>query len=250
MAADRVDLNGDVGEGVGHDPELIPLLTSANVACGAHAGDEATMRRTVALARAHGVAVGAHPSYPDREGFGRRAMALAASEIEDTVKTQIRDLRNIARSLGVRLQHVKPHGALYNAAAGDARVAAAIARGTAAVDAALILVGLAGSELVDAGMRAGLRTASEGFADRAYRPDGTLVPRGEGRSVLSDPDIVVARAVAMVRDGAVTAVDGRLVPVRADTICVHGDTPGAAALAAQIRQALNRAGILVKAIGL
>jgi UPF0271 protein len=250
MADDRIDLNGDVGEGIGQDPDLIPVLTSANIACGAHAGDESTMRSTVALARRHAVAIGAHPSYPDREGFGRRALRLSPAEIETTVVAQIRALRAIAHAAGIRLQHVKPHGALYNVAARDATVAGAIARATAMVDDSLFLVGLAGSELLDQGARAGLRIASEVFADRAYRADGTLVPRDHPDSVLHDAAAVIPRAVAMVRHHTVTAVDGHEVSLRADTICVHGDTPGAAALAARIRQALVEAGVIVKALGL
>jgi UPF0271 protein len=249
MSANRIDLNGDVGEGIGQDPQLIPTLTSVNVACGGHAGDELTMRQTVALALAHGVAVGAHPSYPDREGFGRRPMPLTTAQIARTVAAQIRALADIARAEGARLRHVKPHGALYNVGARDREVAGAIARATADVDATLILVGLAGSVLLEEGERAGLGTAAEIFADRAYRSDAALVPRGEPGSVLHDADVVVPRAVAMILEGAVTSVDGRRIALRADTLCLHGDTPGAAALAIRIRQALVEAGISVRALG-
>ena len=247
--SEHVDLNGDVGEGIGQDPELMPQLTSANVACGGHAGDGATMRQTVALARAHGVAVGAHPSFPDREGFGRRALPLPPHEVEVSVSAQIRELAAVAASQQVPLRHVKPHGALYNMAARDARLADAIARAVASVDPSLILVGLAGSALVEAGARAGLQTANEGFADRAYTPAGTLVPRDAPGAVIHDPALFAERAVAMVRDGAVSAIDGSRVALTVDTICVHGDTPGAAALAKAVRQALARAGIEVAAIG-
>lgn len=246
---ERVDLNGDVGEGIGQDAELIPQLTSANIACGGHAGDAATMRQTVALARAHGVAVGAHPSFPDRDGFGRRALPLPPHEVEASVSAQIGELAAIAASQQVPLRHVKPHGALYNMAARDARLADAIARAVAAVDPTLVLVGLAGSALVEAGARAGLQTANEGFADRAYTPAGTLVPRDEPGAVIHDPALVAARAVAMVRERAVTAIDGSRVALTVDTICVHGDTPGAAALARALREALVRAGVEMAPIG-
>jgi UPF0271 protein len=244
--ADRphsIDLNADVGEGVGQDEDLLPLVTSANVACGIHAGDPGTMSQTVELAKAHGVAVGAHPSYPDRAGFGRRAMSLTEGEIEGCVSIQVRALAEIAALYGVSLRHVKPHGAMYNVAARDPIVANAIARAVAALDPSLVLVGLAGSELIAAGKRAGLRTASEVFADRGYRADGSLVPRGEPGDILHDPEAVVPRAVAMVRDGAVTAVDGARVELQVETLCVHGDTPGAAALAMRLKQGLLAAGI-------
>lgn len=243
MSEVRVDLNADVGEGVGQDPELIPLLTSASIACGVHAGDAATMRATVALARDHHVAVGAHPSFPDREGFGRRPMDLPPHDLEECVRDQIVALAEIAAHEGVRLQHVKPHGALYNMAVRDPRLADAIARAAAAVDPLLILVGLPGSQLIEAGRRAGLRTANEAFADRGYRADGTLVPRDAGGSVIHDIDIVTSRAVSMVRDRSVEAVDGTRVALHVDTICVHGDTPGAATLARRIREALTTAKI-------
>ena len=251
MFGDRalsVDLNADVGEGVGEDLHLIPLLTSASVACGVHAGNEETMHATVALARQHGVAVGAHPSYPDREGFGRRAMTMTGVELERCVSSQLYTLAEIANAHGAPLRHVKPHGALYNTAARDAAVAEAIARAVAAFDSSLVLMGLAGSALISAGARAGLRTASEVFADRGYRADGTLVPRDEPGSVIQDVDAVVPRALAMVRDGAVSAVDGGRVPLVAETICLHGDTPGAAYLASRIRQALIDAGIELRAV--
>lgn len=249
----RIDLNADVGEGrigaLGQDPALMPHITSANVACGFHAGGPAVMRATVALAGDHGVAVGAHPGFPDLEGFGRRELSVTPRDVEDFVVYQIGALAAIAAAQGVRLQHVKPHGALFNMAARDAPLADAIARATAVIDRGLILFGLPGSELIAAGRRAGLRTASEGFADRAYRPDGTLVSRQEPGAVIHDPDIVVQRAVRMVRDGTVDAIDATVVPLSIDTICVHGDTPGAAELAARVRAALSEAGVEVKAIG-
>jgi 5-oxoprolinase (ATP-hydrolysing) subunit A len=249
----RIDLNADVGESfgvyrLGHDEALVPSVTSANVACGFHAGDPGVMRETVALARAHGVAIGAHPGFADLTGFGRRAVAASPQEIEDLVLYQVGALAAMAASQGVRLQHVKPHGALFTMAVADRAVADAVARATAAFDRELILFGLPGSALVHAGRRLGLRTAAEGFADRAYRPDGTLVPRHEPGAVLHDPGHVAARAVGMVRDRTVTAVDGSRVPLELDTLCVHGDTPAAAGLAARLREALAAAGIEVRAL--
>ena len=249
-----MDLNGDVGEAssdgpAGQDPELMPHITSANVACGFHAGDPGVMRATVALAREHGVAVGAHPGFPDPEGFGRRELTFSPSDVEDFVAYQVGALAAIAAAQGVRLQHVKPHGALFNMAVRDPALADAIARAAAVIDPTLILVGLPGSEIVAAGKRAGLRTAGEGFADRGYQPDGTLVPRQQQGALIDDPDRVVPRTVRMVCDQTVEAIDGSCVPLSIDTVCVHGDTPGAADLAARIRAALGEAGVEVKAVG-
>lgn len=249
LFVDRVDLNADVGESAGHDPELMPHITSANVACGFHAGDPGVMRATVALAREHGVAVGAHPGFPDLEGFGRRELQVSPRDVEDFVVYQVGALAGIAAAQGVRLQHVKPHGALFNMAVRDAALADAIARATAVIDRTMILFGLPGSELITAGKRAGLRTACEVFADRAYEPDGTLVSRQKPGAVIDDPDAVLTRVVRMVRDKAVDAVDGSRVALEVDTICVHGDTPGAAQLAARIRKTLVDAGIEVVAVG-
>jgi 5-oxoprolinase (ATP-hydrolysing) subunit A len=227
----------------------MPAISSASVACGFHAGDPATMRETVTLARAHGVAVGAHPGFPDLVGFGRRDIRATPREVEDFVTYQIGALMAVASAQGVRLQHVKAHGALYNLAARDAALATAIARATAAVDSMLILFGLPGSELIAAGRRAGLPTAREGFADRAYRPDGTLVPRHEPGAVIHDPATVVGRAISMARDGMVRAADDSPIALDVDTICVHGDTPDAATLAWRIRQALTDAGVGVCPVG-
>jgi len=245
----RIDLNADVGEGVGQDPALMPHITSANVACGVHAGSPAVMRETVLLAREHGVAVGAHPSFPDREGFGRRDLRLPPLQIEDIVVSQIEALAAIAAAEDVRLQHVKPHGALFNVAVRDRSVADAIARAIALVDPALILFGLPASELIAAGKAAGLRTACEAFADRAYRPDGTLVPRTQPGALIDDASQVLTRVAAIALERAVIAIDGTRVPITLDTICVHGDTPGAADLAARIRATLAANGIDVKSIG-
>jgi UPF0271 protein len=250
----RVDLNADMGESfgaykLGQDALLMPAITSASIACGFHAGDPGVMRETVALARRHGVSVGAHPGFPDLVGFGRRDIRATAREIEDLVVYQIGALAAVAAAQGLRLQHVKAHGALYNMAVRDGVVADAIARATAAVDPTLILFGLPGSELVAAGRRVGLRTAREGFADRAYRADGTLVPRHEPGAVIEDAETVVNRAVSMVRDRALTAIDGSQLSLEIETICVHGDTPGAAMLASRMRQALTNAGVSIQPVG-
>lgn len=251
----RVDLNADVGEWSGsssadNDALLMPHITSANVACGFHAGGPAAMRATVALALEHGVAVGAHPGFPDLAGFGRRELHVSPRDVEDFVVYQVGALAAIAAAQGVRLQHVKPHGALFSMAARDAALADAVARATATIDRSMILFGLPGSELVASGQRAGLRTACEAFADRAYNPDGTLVPRQEPGAVIDDPDLVPRRVARMVNEAAIDAVDGTLVPLTIDTVCVHGDTPGAAGLAARIRAALQEAGVDVKAVGM
>jgi UPF0271 protein len=250
----RLDLNADMGESfgaykLGHDALLMPAITSASVACGFHAGDPGVMRETVALARQYDVSVGAHPGFPDLVGFGRRDIRATPREVEDLVVYQIGALAAVAATQGLRLKHVKAHGALYNMAVRDAALADAIARATAAVDRTLILFGLPGSELVAAGQRAGLRTAREGFADRAYRPDGTLMPRHEPGSVIEDPEMVVSRAVSMARDHLVMAIDGSEIALDIETICVHGDTPGAAMLASRMRQALTDAGVRLLAVG-
>lgn len=245
MAA--IDLNGDVGEGLGSDPELIPLLSSVNVACGGHAGDPATMAATVALAAAAGAAIGAHPGYPDREAFGRRELGLPADEIEATVLEQVEALAEVAAAAGARIRHVKAHGALYNRAAIDPEAAAAVARAVGRFDRGVVLVGLAGSIQLAAARDAGLRVAAEAFPDRAYEPDGTLRSRSLEGAVLTDSALVAARAVRMARDGEVVASDGSLVRLRAETLCLHGDTPGAVGHARAVRAALAAAGIAVRA---
>lgn len=250
----RVDINADVGESVGpktigNDAGLMLSITSANVAAGFHGGDPSVLRETVRLARTHGVAVGAHPSFPDLAGFGRREMHVTPREAEDFVLYQVAAVAGVAAAEGVRLQHVKPHGALYNMAARAPELASAIARAVAAFDRSLILVGLSGSALLDAGRAAGLRVASEAFADRAYLADGSLAPRDTPGAVVHDPDVVVSRALRMVRDRVATAIDGSAVTLVPDTICVHSDTPGADQLALQIRAGLEAAGIDVAPLG-
>jgi UPF0271 protein len=247
----RVDLNGDLGERDTRatDAALMDILTSANVACGFHAGSPTVMRATVAMARDHRVAIGAHPSFDDREGFGRRAITASALEVEALVGYQVGALAGVAAQEGARLSHVKPHGALYNLAARDRALADAIARAVRAIDSTLVLVGLSGSELVRAGQDAGLRTASEVFADRAYLGDGSLAPRDDPGAVMHDPADAAARAVAMVVDGTVIAVDGTRIAIDVETICVHGDTPGAVDIARAVRRALEHAGVTVASIG-
>jgi UPF0271 protein len=249
MAALFVDLNADIGEGVGDDAALMPFVSSASVACGYHAGNAAVMRNAVEFAQRHRVAIGAHPGFADRKAFGRRELNMSPAEVEALVAAQIATLAGVAAARGIRLKHVKPHGALYNMAARDAALADAIARATAAADPSLLLFGLAGSRLIDAARRAGVRPVSEVFADRNYRGDGSLVPRSEPGALLDDPGRVVERALAMVRDRAVTAVGGTVVALEIDTICVHGDTPGAVTMARHLNEALATAGIAVRAPG-
>lgn len=252
MGMRAIDLNCDCGESfgpwtLGDDEGILRHVTSANIACGGHAGDPLVMRRTVVICRELGVAVGAHPGYPDLQGFGRRALPLSPPEVEATVLAQLGALYAIARAEGVALRHVKPHGALYNVAAVTPAVAEAIARAVAGFDRGLILVGLAGSQLVAAGEAAGLRVAREAFADRGYSADGTLLPRGTPGALIHEPADNLAQALGIIVDGQVSAPDGAAVPVAADTICLHGDTPGAAARAAQLRAGLEAAGVLVRA---
>jgi len=249
----RVDLNADVGESfgaysIGHDEALMKVITSANIAAGFHGGDPTVLRQTVRMAKLYGVAVGAHPSFPDLSGFGRREMHLSPSEVEDLVLYQVAAVAGVAASEGVPLQHVKPHGALFNMAARDRALASAVARAVAAIDRTLILFGPPDSELVRAGQAAGLRVAAEGFADRAYQGDGSLVPRKTPGAVLTDADEVVKRAVQIARDHTVVAIDGTKVPLEVDTICVHGDTEGADVLAARLRAGLEKAGVRVKSL--
>lgn len=244
-----VDLNADVGEGAPTDLELIRYVTSVNIACGAHAGDEKTMRSTVRAAMSAGVAIGAHPGYEDRESLGRREMHLSEERVVGLVTRQLETLDRIAGEEGAALVHVKPHGALYNQAAFDSALAEAIVEAVHRYDPGLLLVGLAGSELVAAGRRAGLRVANEGFADRNYRPDGSLIPRREPEALIGAPDEAAGRALKMVKDGVVLTPGGREVELEIDTICIHGDSPGAVELAAAVRAALGQAGIDLRPLG-
>lgn len=248
----RIDLNCDLGESygawtMGQDEQVLGLVSSANIACGFHAGDPDTMRRTVGLAAAAGVAIGAHPSLPDLQGFGRREMAVSAAEAQALVLYQIGALWAFAKSAGTRLHHVKPHGALYNMAARDPALAAAIAAAVAGFDRELILVGLAGSALLQAGRDAGLRVAAEAFVDRRYQADGSLTPRREADAVIKDPDQAVAQALSIVLHGHAVARDGSRVDIAADTLCIHGDKPDAALFAQRLRTALSEAGVQIAA---
>ena len=250
----RVDLNCDMGESFGRwelgaDAAVMPHITSANIACGAHAGDTAVMRRTMRLAREHGVSCGAHPGFADLAGFGRREIPTAPAEAGDLVLYQLGALAAIAQAEGIPLAHVKAHGALYNMAARDTRLADAIAAAIAGFNRELVFFGLAGSGMLDAGRRAGLTVAAEGFADRSYEPDGSLTPRSMPGSVIHDVTEVVARAARMVREGRVRARNGSDIEIRVDTLCVHGDTPGADRLAAALRAGLEAADIDVQAVG-
>ncbi len=248
----QVDLNSDMGESFGPyrlgapTEALLRYVTSANVACAFHAGDPRIMRETVALAKAAGVGVGAHVGYPDREGFGRRAMRMTFEEIATDVLYQIGALSAFCREAGVSLRHVKAHGALYNQGERDPAVAQALVEGVRRFGAPLVLVAAPGSAMAASAAVAGLAVAREAFADRAYRADGTLVPRAEAGSVIDDPAAVAARAVRLVREGMVSSAEGADVAVGADTICIHGDTPGAEVLAETVRAALEAAGVAVR----
>jgi UPF0271 protein len=239
-----VDLNADVGEGM-DDATVLPYVTSANVACGMHAGDPTVMDQTVELAISRGIRVGAHPGYPDRENFGRVSVEMPAGEIENLVVYQVAALEGFVRSRGAALSHVKPHGALYHDGGEFPDVARAIAEAVRRVGTHLVLVGAAGSMLIGAGLDAGLTVAEEAFADRRYRPDGTLVPRGEPGALVTDPEEAAEQAVRLAQERLVIANDGSKIEVRADTICLHGDTPGAADIARRIHERFRLAGIRI-----
>ncbi|SIT71465.1 LamB/YcsF family protein [Edaphobacillus lindanitolerans] len=250
----KVDLNCDMGESfgayqMGNDAEILEFVSSANIACGFHAGDPSAMRRTVRLALEKGVGIGAHPGTPDLVGFGRRTMALSPEEAHDLVVYQIGALDAFIRAEGGAMQHVKPHGALYNMAAQDVRLSEAIAEAVYQVNPELILFGLSGSELIRAGEKAGLRTASEVFSDRTYGPDGSLTDRRQTNALLTDPEEAIAQVVRMVKEGKVRATDGTDVDLKADTICIHGDGVTALDFARRISEQLPTEGVEVGAIG-
>lgn len=249
----QVDLNCDLGESfgaytIGLDDQVIPHVTSANIACGAHAGDPSVMRTTVRCAHAAGVAIGAHPGYPDLMGFGRRALAMSPDDVYASILHQVGALAAFAKAEGAQLHHVKPHGALYNAAAKDATLAQAIAQAVKDFDDQLILVGLAGSESITAAQNVGLRAASEFFADRAYQENGALVPRTLAGAVITDKQKAIERTLRAVKEGVVESETGTVIPIAADTICIHGDNPAAVAFTAEIRAALEVAGVTVRAL--
>ena len=250
----RIDLNCDMGESfgayeMGNDEAVLAHVSSANIACGFHAGDPRTMHHTVRMALARGVAIGAHPGLPDLQGFGRRPMALSRDEAYDTVLYQIGALAGFAQAQGARLTYVKAHGALYNTAARDAGLSQAIVAAVRDYDPTMAFYGLAGSELIRAAQEAGLRTVSEVFADRTYQADGSLTPRSRPGAMIEDVKVSVAQVRRMIFEGLVRSVDGREVPVSADTLCIHGDQPGALAFVQRLRREMADWGVEVKAIG-
>lgn len=240
-----VDLNCDLGEGCGNDAELMRYISSANIACGFHAGDARTMRQTAEIAIEHNVAVGAHPGYRDKENFGRRSMTLSVEEVFELVVQQIESLTEICSSLNCSIHHVKPHGALYNQAATDKDLAAAIAQAIGSVDDNLILYGLSGSLLISQAEAAGLKTASEVFADRTYRSDGTLTPRTEPNALITNVQRSIDQVLQMVETETVTTTDGVTIPIKAETVCLHGDGVHAVQFAKAVREALLTSGVKV-----
>lgn len=245
-----IDLNADLGEytgtdGAALDDAILDVVSSASIACGVHAGDAEVMQRTVEAAAARGVSIGAHPSYPDREGFGRREVEMPPHELSAAIISQVDALVACCAKAGTRLRFVKPHGALYNVAAREAPVARIVAEAVRRIDHSLVLLGLAGSALVREAARSGLAVASEAFADRAYLPDGTLLSRGRAGAVLHDPGEVASRAVMIARDHFVTSVDGVRVKIDADSLCIHGDNPEAVALVTATRLALENGGFTI-----
>ena len=246
----RIDLNSDMGESfgawkMGNDEAILPYVTSANIACGFHGGDPATMRKTVAAALRFGVAIGAHPGLPDLQGFGRRNMAITDQEAYDMMVVQIGALAGVAASQGAELRHVKAHCQLYNMAVKDEGLTRALAQAVHDVDSDLVFFGLAGSEMLPIAEKIGLRVASEVFGDRRYMPDGTLCRRNKPGAMIEDVNESIRQVLQMVKQGTVTAMDGTLVNVRADTLCIHGDQPGAAEFAKAIRDALVAEGVHV-----
>jgi UPF0271 protein len=253
MAVSSIDLNCDLGESfgayrMGADERILPYISSANIACGFHAGDPSVMRKTVKLAMQHQVAIGAHPGLPDLAGFGRRTMAISPEEAFDLIVYQVGALWAFVQAEGGTLHHVKPHGALYNMAAVNQKLSEAIAEAIYKVNPQLILYGLAGSELVKAGDKLGLQTAQEVFADRSYQPDGTLTSRNLPNALLSEPLLAAKQVLKMVKEGKVQALTGEEVSIQADTICIHGDGPHAVAFVHTIREFLSKEGIAIQTV--
>lgn len=238
-----VDLNCDLGEGCGNDADLMRLISSANIACGYHAGDDDTMKHAIDLAVENNVAIGAHPGYKDKENFGRKALSLTFGDTHDIVIDQILKLKHFCEASGAKLRHIKPHGALYNQAARDREIASAIVDAVRAVDPQLVFFGLSGSIMIEEAERAGLRTAKEVFADRTYRSDGTLTPRTEQNAVIEDETTSITQVMDMVKYGRVRSVDSIMVALEAETICLHGDGRHAVRFAQNIRASLTHAGI-------
>ncbi|MEA1963762.1 MAG: 5-oxoprolinase subunit PxpA [Candidatus Aerophobetes bacterium] len=241
----RIDLNCDMGESFGHykiglDDEIIKYITSANIGCGFHGGDPMVMRKTVKIARENGAGIGAHPGFPDLMGFGRRKMDVTPEEIKNYVLYQIGSLYAFAKAEGGELQHIKPHGALYNTMANDERLSRAVMEGIADFDKELIVLGLAGSKVIDIAEEMGLKVASEAFADRAYNPDGTLVSRRLPKAVITNPQKVLSRVIQMVKEEKIECINGEIIERKIDTICVHGDSPGAVELVKLIKQGLKK----------
>ena len=248
-----IDLNSDLGESFGNytlgmDERILELISSANIACGFHAGDPDVMHRTVQLALKNNVALGAHPGFPDLVGFGRRTMGVSPQEVYTMMVYQIGALNGFIKAEGGKMQHVKPHGALYNMAAKDKKLAEAIAESLYKVDPELVLFGLAGSEMIHAAKRIGIRAIEEVFADRTYQKDGTLTPRSQANSMITDDQKAIAQVLKMIQEKSVTSVDGSDIPLQADTICVHGDGEHALNFAKKIKEKLEEANILVKSI--
>lgn len=248
-----MDINADLGESfgvytLGNDPDLMPLITSVNVACGFHAGDPQVMAATVALAKQYGVAVGAHPSWPDLQGFGRRMMIFQPEEVERIILYQIGALAGFCNAAGITMQHVKPHGALYNQAAREPALATAIARAVKQFSPSLVLFGLAGSELIVAGEKIGLRVANEGFPERVYEPDGSLRSRSLPGALIEDPKHAAAQALQLAREGIIIRTGSQTRTIQVDTLCIHGDSPGAIAITRSVRAALQDDGIPVKGL--
>jgi UPF0271 protein len=245
--AGSIDFNSDLGEGAGTDMAIMPLITSANIACGGHAGNENTMRTTVELAMRYKVAIGAHPGYPDRERFGRVAMDIPARELIESIRRQLDSLIGIASRVGARVTHVKAHGALYNQSERDATIARNIIFGIQAATGGheLVIVAPSGSAMLEEAKGMGMKVAREGFVDRRYESDGTLQSRSIAGSVLTDPADAVRQALSFVKNGGVTTVDGSFLKLEVDTVCVHGDTPGAPEIARAVRDALGQAKVKV-----
>lgn len=249
----KIDLNCDMGESfgawrMGNDAELMNYVSSINVACGFHAGDASTMRETVQIAHNKGVAIGAHPSFPDLQGFGRREMSLSAQEIFDVVLYQVAALKGICEAFGAKLHHVKPHGALYNLAAKDGKVAEAVAEAVCKIDSKLIFYGLSGSFLISEAEKIGLKTASEVFADRTYQMDGSLTPRSQTNALINLPEQSIEQVLQMIAQKTVTATTGEIIPIVAETICIHGDSKHAVEFAQTINRSLREKDIKIEAI--
>jgi UPF0271 protein len=243
-----IDLNADLGEGDAYDAELLQVVSSCNIACGGHAGDAASIEATIREALENGVSVGAHPSYPDREGFGRRSGFMSGEPLREALRSQLDDFGRVADELGATIIHVKPHGALYTDAVVNADLADVIASAVAEMPGKPLLVGQAGTELESAARKHGLAFVAEAFVDRAYQSNGQLVPRSEPGAVHGDITSIQSQAVHLARRGEVTAQDGSTVSVRADTLCIHGDTPGAAAAARAVREALEKEGVDIRGV--